>query len=339
MRIVHTALLAAAFALGVPAQQRQGHGPAAQSGKPAFAIVEKIAGEVGFYTSDGKRISGVKVGTHPHEIILSPDWRYLYVSDNGILWMTNPGEGGNTISIIDLQARRKAGAIDLGSYRRPHGMDIDPKTGRMVVTIENPDGLLLIDPAGRRVLRKFDVQGEDPHMVLFGPGGEYAYASNTATNTVAAIQVATGKVKLIPTGARPQGGVFSHDGSLLYLTNADGGSISIIDTRKNERVGVIATGKGAARIALTPDGGTLVYNLGEGGNAIAFADVAARKELAVVPLGGRPLSLTLSRDGRTAYLGIQDQDKIVVVSVPERKIIRTFRTPKGAGPDSVLLLP
>jgi len=140
--------------------------------KAAFAVVEKIAGEVGFYTADGKRISGVKVGTHPHEIILSPDKRYLYVTDNGILWMTNPGEGGNTISIIDVARRQKAGVIDLGKYRRPHGIDIDPKSGRMAVTIENPDGMLLIDPVKRQVLRKIDVQGEDPHMVAFGPAGQ-----------------------------------------------------------------------------------------------------------------------------------------------------------------------
>jgi DNA-binding beta-propeller fold protein YncE len=306
--------------------------------KPAFAIVEKIAGEVGFYTADGKRISGVKVGTHPHEIILSPDKKHLYVTDNGILWMTNPGEGGNTISVIDVEKRQKAGVIDLGNYRRPHGIDIDPKTGRIAVTIENPDGMLLIDPVKRTVLRKFDVQGEDPHMVAFGPGGQYAYVSNTGSGTVAAVHVASGKVKLIKTDAGPQGGVFTRDGKLLYLTNAQGGSISIIDTSKNEEVGKIKISAGAARIALTPDEKTLVYNTGEG-NSVAFADVASRKELAVIPLGGRPLSLTVSPDVKTAYAGIQDQDKVIVISVPDRKIVRSFSTPKGAGPDPVLPLP
>lgn len=307
--------------------------------KAAFAIVEKIAGEVGFYTADGKRISGVKVGTHPHEIILSPDKRYLYVTDNGILWMTNPGEGGNTISIIDVAKREKAGVIDLGGYRRPHGIDIDPKSGRMAVTIENPDGMLLIDPGKRQVLRKIDVQGQDPHMVAFGPGGQYAYVSNVASNTIAAVHVDSGKVKLIPTDGGPQGGVFSHDGKLFYVTNAVGRSISIIDTAKNERIGTIKVGPGAARVTLTPDGKTLVYNLGEGGNAVAFADVASRKETKVIPIRGRPLSLTMSPDGRTVYAGIQDQDKIVVISVPDRKITGTIQTPKGAGPDPVLPLP
>jgi DNA-binding beta-propeller fold protein YncE len=89
--------------------------PAGSDERPALAVVEKISGSVGFYTAEGRRIGGVKVGVHPHEIVLSPDKRYAYVSDNGILWMTNPGEGGNTISIIDLKNMKKAGVISLGN--------------------------------------------------------------------------------------------------------------------------------------------------------------------------------------------------------------------------------
>lgn len=114
-----------------------------------LAVVEKIGGSVGFYADDGKRVAGVKVGTHPHEIVLSPDRKTAYISDNGILWMTEAGEGGNTISVVDVASRRKLGVIDLGQYRRPHGMAVDAQSGRMVVTIENPDGLLLVDPVAR----------------------------------------------------------------------------------------------------------------------------------------------------------------------------------------------
>lgn len=312
--------------------------PSAFSQKPALAVVEKIAGAVGFYTAEGKRIAGVQVGKHPHEIVLSPDKRRLYVSDNGILWMTEPGEGGNTISVIEAGSMKKAGVIDLGPYRRPHGMDLHPKTGRLVVTIGNPDGLLLIDPVNRKVLRKYDIQGADPHMVLLGRDGAWAYVSNTATDTLAAVHLESGKVKLIPTDKRPQGAALSHDGKIIYLTNSDGNSIAIIDADRKERIGAIATGKGPGRIALTPEGNTLVYNL-QPGEAVGFADVNTRKQTAVIPLGGRPLSLTLSPDGRFAYAGVQDQDKVFVISVPGRKIVQVIETPKGSGPDPALPLP
>jgi YVTN family beta-propeller protein len=303
----------------------------------ALAVVEKIAGAVGFYTANGKRLAGVTVGKHPHEIVMSSDGRTLYVSDNGILWMTEAGEGGNTISVIDVESMKKTGVIDLGKFRRPHGMDIDPKTGRLAVTIENPDGLLLIDLAKKAVLRQFDVKGSDPHMVLFSRDGQTAYVSNTATATLAAIDVGSGSVKLIPTDARPQGAALSRDGKTLYLTNSDGNSILIIDTATNKRTGTIGTAKGPGRVAVTPDGTTLVYNC-QAGESVAFADLRTQKQTAVVPLGGRPLSLTMSKDGRLAYAGVQDQDKVFVISVGERRIVQVIETPKGSGPDPALPL-
>ena len=49
-------------------------------------------------------------------------------------------------------------------------------------------------------------------------------------------------------------------------------------------------------------------------------------------IGGRSLSLTMTRDGQRVFAGIQDQDKVVVISVPKRKILHVINTPKGAGP-------
>jgi YVTN family beta-propeller protein len=306
--------------------------------QPGVAVVEKIAGKVAFYSPAGERTSEVKVGTYPHEIVRSLDRKSLYVTDNGILWMQYAGKGGNTISIIDPATHTRTGVIDLGEYYRPHGMAVHPATGQLVVTIENPDGLLLVDPQQRKVIRKFDVQGKSPHMVLFGPEGKRAYVSNTNSGTLASIELATGKTTVIPTGKYPQGGVLSPDGKAIYLTNAQSNRISIISTATDRVVGEIETAVYPNRVAITPDGKTLVYSLGEKGEAVGFADTATRKQTATVPLKGQPLSLTLTKDGTYAFAGIQSQDKIHVIDVAQRKIIRTITTPKDAGPDPALPL-
>jgi DNA-binding beta-propeller fold protein YncE len=70
-------------------------------------------------------------------------------------------------------------------------------------------------------------------------------------------------------------------------------------------------------------------------NKVEFADAAARKVLGQAPLGGRPVSLSLSPDGKLAYASAEDDDTVYVVSVPERKLVREFKTPKGSGPDPV----
>ena len=309
--------------------------PAAAAEMPYIAVIEKVAGAVGFYSESGAQLAQVKVGPFPHEAVRSQDGRYLYVSCNGVLWMTEDSLGNNTIAVVDVRAMKKLYDIDLGKFHRPHGIAF--AGANLLATIERPFGLIMVDPAARRVLRDYDVKGKSPHMVIPFDGGKRAFASNADSDSLAVVDIASGAARTIPTGAHPQGGVLSPDGKRLYLTCTNANQIAIIDTGQLKVTGTIATGKGPARVAVTPDGRTLVYNL-QYEPGVGFADIAARKQVAMTPLSGRPLSLTMTRDGRRAFAGIQDQDKVVFVAVASRKIERTIATPKGSGPDPAIPL-
>jgi YVTN family beta-propeller protein len=228
--------------------------------KPGYVAVEKASGHVGFFDRGGKILMEVKIGGHPHEMTFSPDGRYLYTTDNGMLWMTDTGQRSNTVS-IDTRTRSLVGTIDLDKYRRPHGIDVDPKIGKLVVTTELPSMLLMIDPRARRIVKEYDIKGKAPHLVKLANDRVWAYTSNTDTGTVSAVDLETGEVQVIPIGERPQGMAFSPDNRRLYVTNLNSDSISVIDTQSKTRIGEIPTGKGPVRIRVTPDGKTLVYAL------------------------------------------------------------------------------
>jgi YVTN family beta-propeller protein len=304
---------------------------------PGLAIVEKVGGAVSFHTEDGRPLGRVKVGNFPHEAALSPDGRRLYVSNNGVLWMTEDTMGGNTISVIDVPSMKKLYDIDLGRFHRPHGIAVLPKSGHLLATTERPFGLITVDPSARKVVRDYDVKGKSPHMVHPSPDGAWAFVSNTDSDTVAVIDLRSGAVKLLNAGAHPQGGVFSPAGDRLYMSAMNDNQIAVIDVKTQTVTGKIPTGKGPARLAITPDGKTLVYNA-QFEPAVGFADVATGKQVGMVPVSGRPLSLTISRDGRRAFTGVQDQDKVFVISVAERKVERVIELPKGSGPDPVIPL-
>jgi len=302
---------------------------------PYIAVIQKVAGAVGFYTEDGRQLANVKVGNFPHEGVLSADGRELYVSDNGVLWMTEDSLGANTISVVDVDTMKKLHTIDLGRFHRPHGIAL--VHDRLLATTERPFGLVMVDPGKGVVVRDFDVKGKSPHMVIPAPDGRSVFVSNANSDNVAAVDLHTGKVKLIPTGKGPQGGVFSRDGSRLYVAATNAGEISIIDPKALKVVGSIPTGKGPARIAITPDGRTLIYNL-QFEPGVGFADIATGRQTAIVPLSGRPLSLTMEASGKRAFAGIQDQDKVVFVSVAKRSIEKVIQLPAGSGPDPVIPL-
>ena len=87
-----------------------------------------MAGSVGFYDAQFHRVGGAKVGSHPHEVVLTPDKKTLYVADNGVVWMTETGSGDNTVSVVDIASMKRTATIDLGEYRRPHGITFDPSS-------------------------------------------------------------------------------------------------------------------------------------------------------------------------------------------------------------------
>lgn len=302
----------------------------------ALAVVEKKASQVGFYSSAGERIAGVAVGETPHEMVLDPDGQHLYVSDNGVLWMDYEGPGGNTISIVDIKARKKAGVISTGEFHRPHGLSLDPTGRRLLSTSENPDSLVLIDLETRKVVRPIDNGGKAPHMVMFSKDGKWAFASNTNSDNIGAVELKTGKLELIKGCKRPQGGALSADGSRYFVTCADSAEIHAIDTGSRKVVGKIKTGKGVNRVAFTPDESQLVYSIGDEGKHVGIADVATLKEVARVELGGHPLSCSVSKDGKYAFAGVQDNDEIYIVSIERQEVSMIIKTPEGAGPDPIM---
>jgi hypothetical protein len=62
-----------------------------------------------------REIARVVVGVNGHEVSLSKDGRLAYVPIYSNVAVGEPGTDGNTIDIVDLQARKLAGSMDLGA--------------------------------------------------------------------------------------------------------------------------------------------------------------------------------------------------------------------------------
>ena len=306
----------------------------AAGGDQGLLILHKGNSSVGFYKLDGTLLTSVPVGPHPHELVFSADHRYAYITNNGVMRVEHEGQGGNTVSIVDLKARKNVGEISLGKFRRPHGIAIHPKTGQLLVTTELPDRLLLIDPVKQTIVRTYETKGRASHMVVVDREGKWAYVFNAKSAAVAAIELASSELRLIETGGRPETGIFNRDQSKLYVANLDADNITIIDTATKAVIDRIPTGRGPVRLELTPDESEIVFSL-INGNKTQFIDLAAHKVVAEIELGGQPVSLSLSPDGKLAYASLEGDDTICVMSVPDRKMLRKFKTPPGAGPDPV----
>src|SRR5687768_17256007 len=83
-----------------------------------LAIGNKADDTLSFVDADTlKEVAKTSTGRGPHEVVVTPDGKKAYVSNY---------EGpGDSISVIDVGARKGLQRIELGEHRAPHGLAIN----------------------------------------------------------------------------------------------------------------------------------------------------------------------------------------------------------------------
>lgn len=144
----------------------------------------------------GRKIRDIAVGGEPEGIALSKEEQALWVADLE----------GARVQAFDTESLEKIGEVATGPI--PIRVAASPD-GRWIVTSNVGDGsLTLIDAASRKKVRDMPIAGTQEAgqvTILFGPGGRL-YAAETGRNSVAEIDLATGKVlRRLPTGTNGDG--------------------------------------------------------------------------------------------------------------------------------------
>jgi DNA-binding beta-propeller fold protein YncE len=138
--------------------------------------------------ASGEQRASFETGIGPHEVEVSPDRRFAVVSNYG-----ERSEAGNSLTVIDWPAGEIARVIDLGEDTRPHGMAFLPD-GRIAVTTEGSDRLLVVDIANGEVLQRIAVGGGVAHMVAASPDGRVAWVTNISAGTLEKVDLEAGRV-------------------------------------------------------------------------------------------------------------------------------------------------
>jgi YVTN family beta-propeller protein len=144
----------------------------------------------------GRKLRDIAVGGEPEGIALSNEEQVLWVADLK----------GAHVQAFDTESLDKIGEVVTGPV--PIRVAASPD-GRWIVTSNMGDGsLTLIDAASRKKVRDVSITGTQQAgqvTILFGPDGRL-YAAETGRNTVAEIDLSTGKVlRRLPAGTNGDG--------------------------------------------------------------------------------------------------------------------------------------
>ncbi|MCW5980086.1 MAG: hypothetical protein KIT09_18530 [Bryobacteraceae bacterium] len=301
-----------------------------------IAVVQKWDDSISLYdAATGASIARMPAGRKPHEFVLSPDRRLAYISNYGADRWTENSPGENTITIVDLKARKAAGTIDLGKYRRPHGIH-RARSGKLYVTADFPGALLIVDPAARKVLRAIEIGQELPHMVAVTADETAAFTANSGSESITAIDLKTGTpVAHVKVGGVPMGIALSADESKVYVANRPGNAVVVVDARSRRVLSEIRIPGQPARLLVLPGGKRMLVALIDSGE-VAVISLDDEKEVERFSVGDHPEGMAVDADNGVLYVSAQGDNKVVKFSMPGWKRLLEIDTPARPDPIAVL---
>lgn len=290
------------------------------------------------------------VGRGPHEVAVSPDGKTAVVCDYG------EQQGGSTLTVLDLSTWKVARTIDLGEYRRPHGIVYQADGKHVVVTCEANQALIRVDVVGGAVVKAFPTEAQASHMVALTPDGARAFVANIGSGSVTAVDMLEGSILAqIETGAGAEGIAVTPDGREVWVGNRAADTLCVIDVEWLEVRATLPCATFPIRVEITPDGKRALVSNADSGDVAVF-DVAARKELARIPMqlaavegsGERlfgeqfgaspvPVGIEIALDGKRAWVANTNADLVTVLDLEQLAVVG--RIPTGRQPDGMAWSP
>ena len=300
---------------------------------PLLLVVNKADSTVSFLdTVTLRAVAIVTVGHHPHEITVTPDGKTAIVANYGV---------GDSLSVIDIPARKEAGKIALGAHRDPHGVQASRDGRAVFVTCEANREVVEIglrSPATAWTVQQvYPTDQETTHMLAIAADGRTLYAANLGGGTVSVIDRESKRSSpSIPTGAGCEGIDVTPDGTQVWTANKSADTLSVIDTASRKVIATLPCARRPIRVKFTPDGHRALVSCARS-NAVAVWDVARRTEVARIPTGAAPIGLVIDPSGRRAYVADTEADRVSVIDLSTLRVIGTIAT--GHEPDGLALVP
>ena len=292
----------------------------------------------------------VATGEGPHEAAASPDGRYVLGGNYG-----TRDAPGSTLTLIDVATAEVVKTIDLGTYRRPHGIAWLADGRHAIVTVEDSRAVVTVDVETGEVVQKIVTDQEVSHMLALAPGGARAFVANIGSGTVTVLDLEVGRViDHLETGEGAEGIDVTPDGSEVWVTNRAADTISVIDAETLEIEHTLPSASFPIRATVTPDGGHVLVSNARSAELAVF-DAVAKKEVArlsmqrgSVDIEGKlfgdqfgdssiPIGVLMDPSGARAWVALAGSDLIAEIELGSWSITRVLAA--GREPDGMTYSP
>ena len=144
-----------------------------------------------------KVVAKIATGVGAHDIIISSDNRYAFVSNHET----------ETVSIVDVQKLAKVSDVKVGPG--PASMALSELSKAIYVASERDGSVSVIDEQGQKVIAKMQTKA-GARSIRFAPGGRYGFVLNTKESTVNIFDAASNRMlHEVKVGKAPDQVIFS----------------------------------------------------------------------------------------------------------------------------------
>lgn len=277
----------------------------------------------------GRILATLPTGAGPHEVVLSRDGRTAVVSDYG-----SGNAPGRTLTVIDVPNLKVTRTIDLGEYRRPHGLVYMPGDSTVAVTSETNKCVLLVHVTNGAIEKAIATNKNGSHMVGVIANGTRAWTGNIGSNSVTELDLLAGvALRSIDVPAQPEAINVTTDGREVWVGSNATGKVSVVTTA----TGAVETaGEGFSwpyRVLFSPDN-TLVLIPDMRNEDLRMLDRASRTQVGrLVFKDGGPQGILFTPDGRYALMSLSKKTTVVIIDVSKRVVVGTLEV--GTTPDGI----
>lgn len=289
-----------------------------------------------------------EVGDLPLNEVVSPDGKYLIVSNNG--------QGTQSLQVIELATKK---VVQTLTYKSPEslymGLAISPdgkhlfasaaanakirtyyfdcgklvETNPILLPTKGPKGgSITMYPAGLAVTR------DSKRLVV----------ADQLADAVSVIDLATNTVDTAPVGHRPVWVTLSKDSRTAYVSSQGGSDVAEVDISGAHPVAThkIDVGFHPNKSVLSHDGKRLYVANGDA-DTISVVNLAPHKTIKTISVnaektslvGANPTGLAIARDNKTLYVTNSGHNEVAVINAANGKVKGTI--PTGWYPTQVLL--
>lgn len=308
------------------------------TGTNGLIMVDKVGGFVRFFDAvtlqefaDSAFDPSPDPGIKPHEIAISPDHKFAYISVYGDGIYGNNPHPGHTIAVVDLKAKKMVGSIDVSPNVAPHGLQFDAE-GTLYVTCDQSRKVLIIDPAKRHIEASIDVEGTG-HWIALLPNGSKLYVANKNDRPfISVVDVRQRKmIGRVPMPNGTQGIVASPDGSKVLAADNSEPYLAVISPETDsviDRIQITGGERGIYKVFYSPDGSLVLTLMNDGQvNILNGSDLHAPQR--TLKVGRNAMGFAFSADGKTAIVGNHSDGTASVIDLTTGTITKTFPAGKG----------